>query len=137
MRYVVFRIEKDRYALPLGAVREVLVPPESMSRVPKAPAGVRGVMNLRGRVVTVLELGPLLGLAPIGVGLNKLVLLDRGRRDLGLLVSEVEGIEEIEKLGPAPGSQAASVQGVARIGARAVTVLSPEGVDAALTTLFA
>ncbi|MFN0062869.1 MAG: chemotaxis protein CheW [Myxococcaceae bacterium] len=136
MRYVLFRIEKDRYALPLGAVREVLVSPESLSRVPRAPPGVRGVMNLRGRVVTVLELGALLGLPLLNRGLEKLVLLDRGRRDLGLLVSEVEGIEDIEKISPAPGAHAASVQGIARIGARAVTVLSPEGVDAALSTLF-
>ena len=33
MRHVVFRLEKDRYALPLDAVREVVVAPERYSRV--------------------------------------------------------------------------------------------------------
>ena len=109
MRHVIFRVEKERYALPLPAVREVVVPQEGFSRVPRAPAPVRGVMNLRGRVVTVVELGALLGLAsaapaPGGApGAGKVVLLDRGRRDLGLLVTDVEGIESVERVTAAPG----------------------------------
>jgi purine-binding chemotaxis protein CheW len=136
MRHVIFRLEKERYALPLGAIREVLNPPERMSRVPRSPRGVRGVMNLRGRVVTVLELGPLVGLPAPTLALAKVVLLDRGRRDLGLLVTEVEGIEPIEKLTAAPGAPISAVRGIARVGGRAVTVLDPEGVDAAVMELF-
>ena len=61
---VVFRVEAQRYALPLQAVREVVVMPEACTRIPRAPKEVRGVINLRGRVVTVVELKPLLGLGP-------------------------------------------------------------------------
>jgi purine-binding chemotaxis protein CheW len=93
-------------------------------------------MNLRGRVVTVLELGVLLGLPATRGLLAKVVLLDRGRRDLGLLVTDVEGIEAIEKWTPAPGAAVASVRGVARVRGRAVTVLDPEGVDASVLELF-
>ena len=86
-------MEKDRYALPLAAVREVVVPPERFTRVPRAPPAVRGVMNLRGRVVTVVEL--LAAARPAAPAAQpqrrKLVLLDRGRRDLGLLVTDVDG----------------------------------------------
>lgn len=135
-RHVIFRLERERYALPLAAIREVLTPPQRMSRVPRAPAAVRGVMNLRGRVVTVLELGALLGLPPPTSAFGKVVLLDRGRRDLGLLVTEVEGIEPIEKLTPAPGAPSVSVRGISRVAGRAVTVLDPEGVDASVLTLF-
>jgi purine-binding chemotaxis protein CheW len=60
MRHVVFRLEKDRYALPLSAIREVVVTPAKFSRVPRAPQAVSGIMNLRGRVVTVVELAALL-----------------------------------------------------------------------------
>ena len=87
-------------------------------------------------MVTVLELGPLLGLAAPISPLAKIVLLDRGRRDLGLLVTEVEGIEAIEKLTPAPGQPTHAVRGISRVGGRAVTVLDPEGVDAAVVELF-
>lgn len=136
MRHVLFRVQKERYALPLAAVREVVVPPAGSSRVPRAPPCVWGIINLRGRVVTVVELGGLLGLAEGGAPNTKIVLLDRGRRDLGLLVTDVEGIEPIEKVSAAPGQPAAAVRGVARLKGLAVTVLDPEGLDAAVAALF-
>ena len=51
-RHVVVRVERERYALPLAAVREVVVPPERFARVPRAPAG-----------------GGSMGSAPMGRGL--------------------------------------------------------------------
>ncbi|MFZ5441923.1 MAG: chemotaxis protein CheW [Myxococcota bacterium] len=137
MRHVVFRIEKDRYALPLDAVREVVVAPERYTRVPHAGASVKGVMTLRGRVVPVVDLAKLLGLpkAP-AVPPSKVVLLELNRRDLGLLVTEVEGIEPIEKVGPQPRASRA-VRGVSRVGAVAVTVLDLDGLDASIAASFA
>ncbi len=149
MRHVVFRLEKDRYALPLAAIREVVVPPERYSRVPRAPATVRGVMNLRGRVVTVVDLGGLLALPPASEhpasnaaafpapeAQGRVVLLDRGRRDLGLLVADVDGIELIEKVSGAPGGKSSAVRGVARVRGWAVTVLDPDGVDGLVNQSF-
>ncbi len=142
MRHVVFRLDKDRYALPLSAIREVVVTPETFSRVPRSPASVRGIMNLRGRVVTVVELATLLRPdqppkpPDAGGGARKIVLLDRGRRELGLLVTEVDGIEAIEKVGPAPPKAPPTVKGLARLGALAVTVLEPEALDAAVAASF-
>lgn len=137
MRHVVFRLDKDRYGLPLAAIREVVVPPERFSRVPRAPEVVAGVMNLRGRVVTVVELRGLLGL-PVAVREKggRVILLDRGRRDLGLLVTEVDGIDSFEKVAAAPGKQTAAVRGVTRLRGWAVTVLDPDGLDALVVQAF-
>ena len=136
MRYVLFRLERERFALPLSAIREVVVPPAQFTRVPRAPVSIRGVINLRGRVVTVVELRRLLGLGEPSTVSQKIVLLDRGRRDLGLLVSEVDGIEVIEKVAAAPGKLDASVKGIARLKGLAVTVLDPEGIDGAVASSF-
>ncbi len=139
MRHVVFRLEKDRYALALAAIREVVVPPERFTRVPRAPGVVSGVMNLRGRVVTVVELGGLLGLTGPGSRdprTERVVLLDRGRRDLGLLVTDVDGIETVEKVVAAPGRDSPAVRGVARLRGWAVTVLDPDGIDGLVVQTF-
>jgi purine-binding chemotaxis protein CheW len=136
MRHVVFLLEKERYALPLSSVREVVVPPSAFSRVPRAPPAVRGVMNLRGRVVTVVEAKELLGITHGDAPCARVVLLDRDRRDLGLLVTEVEGIESVEKVAHAPGQPLPAVRGVARLRGLAVTVLDPDGVDGAVAALF-
>jgi purine-binding chemotaxis protein CheW len=137
VRHVVFRLDKDRYALPLSAIREVVVVPSRFSRVPRAPPCVRGIMNLRGRIVTVVELLGLLkpGEAKPSTG-AKIVLLDRGRRELGLLVTEVDGIEAIEKVAAPPPKAPPTVKGLARLGALALTVLEPDALDAALAQAF-
>jgi purine-binding chemotaxis protein CheW len=136
VRHVIFRVAKERYALPLSAVREVVVPPATFSRVPRAPLAIHGVINLRGRVVTVVELRALLGLPETGTANQKIILLDRGRRDLGFEVTDVDGIESIEKISAAPGKEDAAIRGLARLKGLAVTVLDPEGLDGAVAGLF-
>ncbi len=135
MRHVLFRLEKDRYALPLDAVREVVVAPERYTRVPHAGPAVKGVMTLRGRVVPVVDLAKLLGLGGEPGTVGKVVLLEFSRRDLGLFVSDVEGIEPIEKVGPQP-RPSRLVRGLTRVGALAVTVLDLEGLDSAVAASF-
>jgi purine-binding chemotaxis protein CheW len=135
-RHVVFRIESGLYALPLAAVREVVVTPEVFSRVPRAPAAVTGVINLRGRVVTVVDLGPVLGCSEARQPAAKLLLLDRGRRDLALGVSDVEGIEQLETTPSEVDEATGLVRGVARLGAATVQVLDVEGLDARVAALF-
>lgn len=135
MRHVIFFLDRDRYALPLDAVREVVNAPEQYSRVPHAKDAVKGVMTLRGRVVPVVDLGRLLSLGVAPPGKGKVVLLELVRRELGLLVTEVEGIESIEKVG-AQGRASRVVRGIARVGPLTVTVLDVEGVDAAVAASF-
>lgn len=131
MRHVVFLIDRDRYALPLEAVREVVIAPARYTRIPHAGAAMRGVMALRGRVVPVADVARLLDLPPSGSSPQKVVLLELTRRDLGLLVSEVVGIEDIDKVN-AQSRPSPLVRGLTRLGALPVTVLDVEGLDAAV-----
>ncbi len=138
MRHVVFRLERDRYALPLSAIREVVVAPDNYTRVPRAPSCVRGVMNLRGRIVPVIDLKELLDSGHVsqrGLG-GKIVLLDLGRRDLGFLITDVDGVESIEKVGSSGPRPTQTVRGLGRVGAVSITVLNPDGLDAAVAQAF-
>lgn len=137
VRHVLFRIEKDRYALPLSAIREVVVAPTTWTRVPRSPPALKGVMNLRGRVVPVVDLRVLLDVAPGPPGgASRVVLLDRGRRELGLLISEVDGIETLDKVGPPAPKASLAVRGLARLGAIPITVLDPDALDATVARAF-
>ncbi|MFO0596490.1 MAG: chemotaxis protein CheW [Myxococcaceae bacterium] len=140
MRHVVFFVGPDRYALPLDAVREVVVAPPTFTRVPHAGVAVRGVMTLRGRVVPVVELARLLSSAPETATGSKVILLEVTRRDLGLLVTEVEGIEPIEKVERVPSQSSRLVRGVTRVGheqTHPATVLDPTALDAQVVEAFA
>jgi purine-binding chemotaxis protein CheW len=100
-------------------------------------------MALRGRVVPVIDLAsflvedtaPLPTPPPASQG-GKVVLLELSRRELGLLVTDVEGINTIEKVGPQTRTSRV-VRGVARVGPLTVTVLDVEGLDAAVAASIA
>jgi purine-binding chemotaxis protein CheW len=135
-RHVVFRVEGGHYALPLAAVREVVVTPEQFTRVPRTPSAVTGVINLRGRVVTVVDLRPVLGMGEANSPSPKLLLLDRGRRDLALGVSEVLGIEQLDGVMGGEPEGTGLVRGVASLGSAEVRVLDVERLDARVAGLF-
>ncbi|GEJ57647.1 chemotaxis protein CheW [Anaeromyxobacter diazotrophicus] len=137
-RHVVFRAGGERFALPLEAVREVVVPQPPYARVPRAPAAVRGAMNLRGRVVAVVELAPLVGLPPdaLGPGQGHLLVLDRDRRGLGVWVASVLGVEPLAPPREGAFEPGRLDRGVAEVRGAAVTVLDADVLEARAAALF-
>jgi len=124
----------ERFAVQLSQVRTVVMP-RPLSRVPRAPPAMLGIMNLRGRVVSVVDLATLLGQAS-GRPPGKVVLLDRGRTELGLAVGEVTGIAPLEAKLRAPEGAPRFVTSVAQDGDGTVTLLDALALDAEVTALF-
>jgi purine-binding chemotaxis protein CheW len=92
-------------------------------------------MNLRGRVVAVVDLAALVGLPaqPLAAGQGQVIILDREKRALGLLISLVLGVEPLlltEEAGEG------LVAGVATGRHGAVTLLRVEPLAAAAASLF-
>ena len=92
--FLLARLGAERYAFPVEAVREV-VRDGDVTPVPGAPPAIRGVHNLRGEVLPVVELGALLG---VGTGSEEarcmIVADDRGLR-AALAVHELLDVSEI------------------------------------------
>lgn len=61
--YVTVTIGEQLFGLPISRVQDVFVP-EKLTRVPLAPPEVAGVLNLRGRIVTAIDMRRKLDLAP-------------------------------------------------------------------------
>jgi len=133
---VVFRAGGERFALPLEAVSEVVTPQPPFARVPRAGEPVRGAMNLRGRVVAVVELAGLLGLGAkrLADAQGQVVVLDRERRGLGFLVDSVLGVEPVGPL-ERPG-EGPAVRGLATVKSAPVSVLDPDALFEAAQRLF-
>lgn len=127
-RHVHFRAGGERFALPLASVREVVIPLPPFARVPRSGPGVRGAMNLRGRVVALVDLAALIGIGtePLEGGRGQVILFDREPRSLGLLVGQVLGVAPISLQSVEPGG--GMVTGVGQIGEAAVTLLDPQRV---------
>jgi purine-binding chemotaxis protein CheW len=103
---------RAEFGLPAGRVREVLRPPP-VTRVPFAPAGVRGVAQVRGTVLAVVDLGARLGMAPVAGAGRLVVVWGQGREAVGLLVDRVVGLVDDggDEQPPPDEAQAALPQG--------------------------
>lgn len=91
MSTLAVRVGGAEFGIPADRVREVLRPPP-LTRVPFAPPGVRGVAQVRGTVLAVVDLGARLGLEPVGAAGRLVVVWGREREAVGLLVDRVVGL---------------------------------------------
>ena len=80
-------------ACDLESVREI-VRGRPLARLPGAPEWVRGIMNLRGTLLTVVDLSVRLGAAPDGMPRVVMVVEGAGKR-FGIGVESVQGVAEV------------------------------------------
>lgn len=82
----------ERYAVPLLQVQEILVP-QPFTRLPGCGPEVCGLIGLRGRIVTVFDIGAVLGLRPARrVSEHRLLLLEAGGGLVAGAVDEVVAV---------------------------------------------
>jgi purine-binding chemotaxis protein CheW len=133
-RHVLFRAGGERFALPLESVIVVVPPAPPFAHVPRTRPPVLGVMSLRGRVVAVVEMAPLLGLPGRAAAGGQVLVLDRERRALGFLVDEVLGVEPVDP--PDRAGDGLPVAGLSTVRGSPVAVLDPDALAAAAQGLF-
>lgn len=130
---VVFRLGETFFGLDAGQVREILVPPP-VTRVPGAPRFVRGVINLRGAIVPVIDLVQRLGLpgeSREGGG-ARIVVVEAGGEAAGFLVDAVTEVASLNASDVEPAErlpetlQRTFTRAIARLQDRLVVLLSPD-----------
>jgi purine-binding chemotaxis protein CheW len=95
-QFIIFRLENQDYGVPIVAVSEIARPPEHVTRLPKAPAFIEGVVNLRGSVVPIVDLRRRFDLSGTEQsGSRRILILSIGGVIAGFLV---DGVSEIMKV---------------------------------------
>jgi purine-binding chemotaxis protein CheW len=131
-KYLVFMIGTEACALSVTAVREIIgaVP---ITRVPGLPETVRGVINLRGKIIPVADLRIRFNVEPVDHGHRTcIIVVHTPGSEFGLVVDQVVEVAHIsEQEIEAPPEFGAHVQpdyllGIARIGARVLLLLDVE-----------
>src|SRR5438045_1901119 len=91
-----FRLAHERYALESAAVTAVW-PLKDLTPLPCVPPFVLGVVNVRGRILPVLDLKKFFDLPEQGVtDLHRIILVEGNGLELGLLADAVDGVRAIE-----------------------------------------
>ncbi len=90
-----FALGEEQHAFELRWVHEVC-PMRELTRVPCTPAYVAGIINLRGEIRTVLDLGAFFGLPPKPPGeLDKIIIVQAGEVQVGVLADDILGVRTI------------------------------------------
>jgi purine-binding chemotaxis protein CheW len=124
-----FRIGNETYGVRIGSVREIVRVPE-ITIVPNAPEAIEGVINLRGKIIPVMDLRKRFG----NVGIqpdkkNRILVVELETRLLGLIVSSAS---EVLKIPPSeiepPGTvfaegESSYVTGVGKLKGRLIILL--------------
>jgi purine-binding chemotaxis protein CheW len=108
MQYLTFKLGGEIYALDIGKVREVL-DFTTVTKVPQTPDFMRGVINLRGSVVPVVDLRLKFGMSSTEKTVNTCVIIaevtvDGDTAVLGCLADSVQEVIDLEagSISPAP-----------------------------------
>jgi purine-binding chemotaxis protein CheW len=105
LRFLIFRLGDDEFALPIDAIDEVARVPEQITRLPKTPKFLEGVVNLRGEVLPVVDQRRRFDMPTRdGSADRRLVVVRTERHRAGLIV---DGVSEVLRCGsqslkPAP-----------------------------------
>lgn len=92
-RFLVFRLDDNEFGLPIEAVEEVARVPDQITRLPKTPRFLEGVVNLRGEVLPVVDQRRRFDMPATTAGANRrLVVVRTQQHRAGLIVDSVSEV---------------------------------------------
>jgi purine-binding chemotaxis protein CheW len=125
---VIFSLGSEEYALPITRVQEIIRYTEPRSVASQTP-WIRGVINLRGKIVPVCDLAERLGLTHERPEAAKIVIIETEAGAAGVIVDDVDEVLTVspDQLEDVPTADASYVDAVARVGDRLAILLNPDG----------
>ena len=128
---VVFSLGSEEYALPIGAVHEIIRFTEPRTVASDVP-WIRGVIGLRGKIIPIFDLAARMGLVDLGVEPGKIVIVETRTGQVGVIVDEVDEVITVtsDMLEDVPTASRDTIEAIAKVEDRLVILLNPEGLFA-------
>ena len=117
-RTLLFRVADGVYGCDIDGVREI-IPYRRATRLPGAPPYVQGLINLRGTIVTVLDIGMRIDASRAPVREGSIIMATHGTRVVGVAVDEVMDVQPIVAepiTTSAPDAHSGLVRGLGHLG---------------------
>jgi len=131
VQLVVFSLGAEEYGLPITQVQEI-IRYSTPRTIPSAPPSVRGVINLRGKIIPVVDLKQRIGLPAGESEESKIVIVEAGTVTAGLIVDDVDEVLSVDEdqLEAPPTGDVAAISSVAKVGDRLLVLLDLEAMFA-------
>lgn len=96
IQVLIFRLNDEQFAVETSKV-QVINDMSTITRVPKAPSYIKGLINLRGNIVSLLDINLLLEIDKSETSEENIVILNIHDEQVGICVDSVEEVVEIEE----------------------------------------
>ena len=90
--FLIFQIGSETFGLPASIVEEVVLLPERLTKIPRSPDFVTGVMNLRGKVVPIIDQRARFGAVPAADRRGRIIIVSMGDLHAGFVVDDVREV---------------------------------------------
>lgn len=131
---IVFRLSREWYGVEITKVKEV-IKVDKITYLPSSPEYIAGIVNLRGKILSVTDLKTMIGLPHEELtDKARIIAVESGMLETGLLVDEVvESIEvPVSKIEPAlitlPAEEAEFIKGQCKVDNKLIALISVEKV---------
>ena len=96
MQVVVFKVNEEQFAVEAAIVQSINDMME-ITRVPKSAEYIKGLINLRGNIISLLDINMLLNIEKDMVGQENIIILNLQEESVGVTVDQVDEVLEIEE----------------------------------------
>ncbi|MBV7272267.1 chemotaxis protein CheW [Clostridium thailandense] len=124
MQVVIFKLNEEQFAVETGKVQSINDAME-ITKVPKAPAHIKGLINLRGNVISLLDINLLLGTPKQDEKQNNIIILEMEDELVGITVDQVDEVLDVEEelIEKISDGKKAYIEGVINFKDRIVTLI--------------
>ncbi|WP_058485176.1 chemotaxis protein CheW [Defluviitalea phaphyphila] len=127
-QYVVFKLGNEEYGIDIHQV-QIIEKIKKITRVPKAPAHIKGVINLRGEIIPVMSLKSKFGLGEDQyTDETRIIIVKIDDNQIGMIVDEVKEVLQISSNSIENVQQGDInlnfIQGVGKVNQQIVTILN-------------
>jgi len=129
-QYIGFSLNSNEYMIPILNVREIVKMP-TITSLPQSPQYIKGITNLRGSILPVVDLKMLLNLGCNGNKAEQVIVIVSGRIMFGIVVEGITGVinidsDTIEQPQGIINEQLEQIKGIARLKDRLIVLLDPK-----------
>ncbi len=123
---VVFQLGSEEYAVSISQVKEI-IRYGGATKLPNTPEHMEGIINLRGKVIPVVDLAKRFDLARAKQGDTQALIVEAAGREVGMVVDEVSEVLRLEDTAIEPGQTVSHagefLRGIGKVGDRLLIIL--------------
>ena len=127
---VVFRLGQEEYAVSIAEVKEI-IQYKGATKLPGTPDFLEGIINLRGKVIPVVDMAKQFGLSAAQISDRRAIIVETRGMEIAVIVDEVTEVLRLQSdaIEPAPDMAmvgGAHVRGIGKTGERLLILLATD-----------